>query len=383
MTSSSYRLDKAELRNGDVRYVIVDEDDNLHVSSRWLAALVDVERSPNTVKAYGGRLASFLSWISQTTDWRRVTIADLSMWRRVLSAPNESGRTRRPETVTQWLIPLRGFYEWAHLTGHVGTDIATRMTEMKYFPAGTAGGGEHGKYRSVFVEQLRPVASSTPPTHKWIDDPKARDSLLALDLRPRDRFLIDLLYFTGVRVGEALSLFIEDLHFGGGSEELGCEFTDPHFHVGARDDDLENAARAKSGARVLYVGDRVTDAFVEYVKNREQILGQSDRSEYLFVNLYGTSIGHAMSYSGVRKLIRRCSRRIVYPFNGPHVLRHTLATRLLRGLECEKVSLDVVQAILGHVSIDSTRIYTHDLEKAKREALVQLSPRTVALGGAS
>ena len=88
-----------------------------------------------------------------------------------------------------------------------------------------------------------------------------------------------------------------------------------------------------------------------------------------------------MSYSAVRKMILRCGERIGFSLSGPHVLRHTLATRLVRGIECEKVPIEVVQAILGHSSLSSTRIYTHDLESAKREAMRAQNVRTIKLGG--
>lgn len=87
-----------------------------------------------------------------------------------------------------------------------------------------------------------------------------------------------------------------------------------------------------------------------------------------------------MTYAGLRKLVIRCGTRIGYELTGPHMIRHTLATRLVRGIGCEPQAMDVVQAVLGHRSIHSTRVYTHDLERAKKEALAALAPRSVVLG---
>jgi hypothetical protein len=79
------------------------------------------------------------------------------------------------------------------------------MTHVKYFAPGTRGGGEHGAGRAGRADR-------TPP--RWIADDAARARLAALTLPLRDRFLVDLLSTKGIRVGEALSLFTADLHFG-------------------------------------------------------------------------------------------------------------------------------------------------------------------------
>jgi integrase len=62
-----------------------------------------------------------------------------------------------------------------------------------------------------------------------------------------------------------------------------------------------------------------------------------------------------MTYSSVKRLLDRCSKRIDYDLSGPHTLRHTLATKLVRELDCDPVPLDVVQEILGHAALSSTQ----------------------------
>lgn len=201
-----------------------------------------------------------------------------------------------------------------------------------------------------------------------------------MTLPARDRFLIDLMYRTGIRAGEALSLFTADLHFGGGSRALDCKHVDRHFHVRV-DNAVENKARAKGRARLLFVDEDLVEGYIDYLLERGRILGNNDSSAHVFVNIYShdESRGRAMTYSGVKKLIARCAKRIDFDLTGPHMLRHTLATRLVRGIDCEAQDLDVVQAVLGHANIDSTRIYTHDLETAKKTALGSLAVRTVTL----
>ncbi len=73
-----------------------------------------------------------------------------------------------------------------------------------------------------------------------------------------------------------------------------------------------------------------------------------------------------MHDSGVRKVIDRVGSRIDFDISGPHMLRHTLATRLIRGIGCAPQPRDAVGDILGHRSEASTNIYVHDREQAKK-----------------
>ena len=119
-TSPNYRLDVALLDDGArQRFVVVDQDDRLHrPASDWLGFLYDVGRSPNTVRGYGSRVAWYLSWTAQTTDWRSVSLGHFAMWRRVLASTpvrktNGQETLRSEATVSLWMTPVRSFYEWA------------------------------------------------------------------------------------------------------------------------------------------------------------------------------------------------------------------------------------------------------------------------------
>ena len=384
-----FRLDEAIVGpSREQRFVVLDQDDRFHeAATGWLGFLHNIGRSPNTVEAYGSRVAWYLSWTALTSDWRSIGISHLAMWKNIVTTTpvrktNGQEKLRSPATVGLWMIPVRSFYEWSDSQGLLTTDVASQMTKLKYYAPGTPGGGEHGATRQVLVDELRPMFHApTVVDPEWIDDAGARERLELLDLNVRDRFLLDLLYFTGIRVGEAMSLFAQDMHFGGGSAALGCRLLDPHFHV-RMNNPVENRARAKGCERVLMVTEHLVERYVDYLLERQAILGDDDVSPHVFVNLYtrGARQGAAMRESGVRKIIDRVGARIGFDISGPHMLRHTLATRLVRGIDCEPQPLDVVGHILGHLSEASTGIYTHDRERAKRKALAAIAPRTVLLG---
>lgn len=382
----SLRLQKATLPGAlKLHWAVVDDDGELHrPASSWLLFLAGTGRSPNTVRSYGTKIAWYLAWTARTADWRRVTVAHIAMWQHtLLTEPflTSSGAPamRSNSTVRLWITAVRSFYEWADAEGLLTNDLVSRLTQVKYFAPGTPAGGEFGSRRRVMIEELR-LRDDREADPEWIDDSGARERVENLSLRSRDRFLVDLLYFTGIRAGEALSLFRADMHLAGGSRDLDCRVADPHFHV-RLDNPVENDARAKGAARVIYTPNHLVERYVDYLLERDRLLGVDDVSPHVFVNTYSGDEhrGRAMTYSGVRKLIIRCGDRIGFPIRGPHVLRHTLATRLVRGIDCEAQPLDVVQSLLGHRSITSTRAYTHDLEAAKKAALEALAPRRVSL----
>lgn len=387
--TARYRLDQAIVGNPDRRrYIIIDEADRFHAEgTAWLGFLHDIGRSRNTVRDYGSRVAWYLSWTILTTDWRAIGLPHLAMWKRTVAMTpvrksNGVEALRGAATVALWMTPVRSFYEWADAQGLLTTDVASRMTQLKYFAPGTPGGGEHGATRRVLVKELRPPARiQVVANPEWIDDAGARERLELLELNARDRFLVDLFYFTGIRVGEALSLFTRDMHFGGGSPALGCRMVDPHFHV-VLDNPVENGARAKGCERTLIVTEHLVERYIDYVLERRRFLGDEVSSPHVFVNLYtpGDRRGAAMRDSAVRKLLNRVGKRIGFEISGPHMLRHTLATRLIRGIDCESQPADVVGDILGHRSLESTKIYSHDREHAKKRALAAITPRSVLLG---
>lgn len=371
-------LQIAVTSSGEPRWVIANESGEVHIASEWLVGLQDTGTRPNTIKAYGHRVCSYLTWTSGTADWLSVKMAHLHMWRRTLAVPylDKRGvlRRRSAKTIDAWLGPVRLLYAWADQQGFLRSRLATLMTEAQYFAPGTRAGGEHGRTAQVLASELRSKRKRKDSEKRWISDAGARQALLDVALPSRDRFLVDLLYFTGIRIGEALTLHRSDLHLGGAPDGSLCRLLSPHLHVGENNGD-EGGPSAK-GRRVLFANERVIDSYVAYAIERARMFGDEDLTPNVFLTMYATATpnGGPLSDGAARDVIVKLGRQIGFELNGPHMLRHTLATRLKRGLECEPVGDDVVQAILGHASIETTREYTHDIESQMLEAMTA-SPR--------
>jgi integrase/recombinase XerD len=145
----------------------------------------------------------------------------------------------------------------------------------------------------------------------------------------RNLALVDLLFATGIRVGEASALNIEDF-----------ELTDSVFRVqgkGGRD-------------RLAFVVDKKTVTIqLEHLEARSKVV---TNSRALFLN----ASGERLSTQGMANIIAQFRRDAGIERNvTPHMLRHTVATLLLRN----GVDIRVVQEFLGHASIATTQRYTH------------------------
>lgn len=166
----------------------------------WIRSLVESGASPNTVRNYGLRVAGFLSWLpTQGLDWTQVRRSTLVQWKNhLLMTPIERGAgaaaLRRPGTVAAWLVALVEFYRWAALEELVSKELVARLTEEQFVRPGPRG-GERGRTRSVAAKALRVRSVEVPREPAWLSEEADRRALLALSLRPRDRFLVELLYF--------------------------------------------------------------------------------------------------------------------------------------------------------------------------------------------
>ena len=176
----------------------------------------------------------------------------------------------------------------------------------------------------------------------------------------RDRFLLVLLWFSGLRIGEALGLRRSDLHLMASATELGCRAAGAHLHVvprenvnGARG---EGPARAGGPAGALRRCPTTTSTWMS-----ASAAVPAAECDFVFVNLFAEPLGAPMRYGRVAQLFRSLSRASG-AWRGavtPHMLRHAAGSALTAA-----GGLDVAQAMLGHASITSTQIYVHAERRA-------------------
>lgn len=159
-----------------------------------------------------------------------------------------------------------------------------------------------------------------------LDIPPGKDPLLL-----RDRAMLELLYATGVRVGELVGLNLDDIHTG---ERL-----------------IRVRGKGKK-ERLVPFGKKAENVMHEYLQNRYRIHEGKIDKDALFLN----NRGERLSVRSVqRKVNHYLERTAVKRKISPHSLRHSFASHLLsRGAD-----LRVIQELLGHESLSTTQKYTH------------------------
>jgi site-specific recombinase XerD len=339
-------------------WTVLDDEGPVEPIERYLAYLTDIERSPNTIKAYAYDLKDYWVFLaSRGVDWREVRLEDVAEFVAWLRLPPE-GRSGRvavlpavqphvgASTINRKLAAVSSFYQ--HQVRH-GVDVGELLTTWQL--PGRRGGWKpflhhisKGKPQPVRVISLK-----VPKKLPRVLTTKEMQTILDDCGRLRDRFLFALMHESGVRVGEALGLRHEDI-----------AAAEREISIVSRSN--ANGARSKSREpRTIPVSAELIRLYADYLHEE---YGSTD-SDYVFVNLWSPPVGRPLAYPAVYDLVRRIRKRTGVDFD-PHWCRHTAATRMLR----DQVPVEIVSQILGHACITTTvSIYGHLTAEDARKAL--------------
>jgi integrase/recombinase XerC len=160
----------------------------------------------------------------------------------------------------------------------------------------------------------------------------------------RDRAILEMLYATGMRVSELVSMNLE--------------------HIDLNSNEIRVWGKG-SKERIVLLGQEASQAIGDYIDDGRKTLLGKKKNNALFINRYGVRLLPRR----VQKLLKRYSivtgKRV-----HPHKLRHTFATHLLDG----GADLKVVQELLGHADLSSTQIYTHVTQGRARKIYLSAHP---------
>lgn len=275
--------------------------------------------SPNTVESYARDLASLGAFAEKRgTSVDALERRDLEAFVRHLISSGLS-----PRSVARTVACVRGFYRFLALDGTIERSPADDLQPPRAWPA-------LPKYLTL-EEVDRLLEQPDPSTPRGL----------------RDKALIEVLYATGLRVSELISLKPGDLNLDDGY--LTC--------VGKGDKE-----------RIVPLGHQAADWVRRYMRDGRPTLARKQKSARLFVNARGGPLSRVGFWKVLKEygLKAGISRDI-----SPHVLRHSFATHLLdRGAD-----LRMIQVMLGHADLSTTQIYTHVLEARLRTVYDQFHPR--------
>lgn len=272
----------------------------------------------NTISSYVRDVAQFLSALEQQgltvqTAERR----DVEDYIRTLLRIGRSDAT-----VTRFLASLNSFFRWLIARGVVSENPAKGVVLLK-------------------TARKLPGILTNREVDLLLDQPERTEPKGI-----RDRAMLELLYATGIRVSELISLDLDDLNLYSGV--LHCQ--------------------SKGHERVIPLYPAAVRALSDYIRTVRPQLVASDEETALFVNMSG----ERMSRQGFWKLIKHYQEKAgIEKDITPHTLRHSFAAHLLEN----GADLRSIQEMLGHADISSTQLYTKLANQRLKDVYRKAHPR--------
>ena len=231
---------------------------------------------------------------------------------------------RAPATISRRLAALKALYRFMHNENMIGSDPTANLESPR-------------------LNQRLPQVLTFEEVEILLNQPQIADAA-----GQRDKAMLELLYATGIRVSELVSLNLQDVNLEMGF--IRC------FGKGSKE-------------RIVPLG----SVAIKYVKNylersRPKLTKNKKEERALFVNQHG----RRLTRQGFWKIIKKYARqgKIGKPIT-PHTLRHSFATHLLEN----GADLRSVQEMLGHADITTTQIYTHLTKSRIKDVYSQTHPR--------
>lgn len=275
--------------------------------------------SAHTIKGYSADLLQFQDFLGSQFETDDFTVVNGAMARSWVVTLLEQGKD--PKTVNRKISTLKTFYKYLVRTQVVDKNPMLQVVSPKI-----------GKKLPEFVPQR---------DMEFMLDPEAFED----DFDGwRDRMIIELLYYTGMRRAELLGLKLSDVDLNGGTLRV----------LGKRNKE-----------RILPIIPGLVTSIRDYLEVRNTVASNDDhllltsKGKKLYPNLvYRTVIAYLGKASSITK-------------KSPHVLRHSFATHMLNN----GADLNAIKELLGHANLSATQVYTHNSVEQLKNIYKQAHPR--------
>ena len=288
--------------------------------------MVEKGASKNTVSNYRRDINRYVDWLAESgiTDLRRVTRAHVENYLVFLR------ESLAQSSASRALIVARGLHKFALAEGMIEENVAAEVTPPKR-------------------AQALPETLSVHDVEALLNTIPTNESATPIDIR--DRALLEMLYGTGARISEVISLSVDDVTGEGPTS--------------VRDILLLSGKGDKQ--RLVPLGSHAVKAVENYLVRARPVLA-TGASHALFLNTRGRALSRQSAWAAIKTAAQRAhlSTKI-----SPHTLRHSFATHLLEG----GADVRTVQELLGHSSVTTTQIYTHVTAENLRQVWASSHPR--------
>lgn len=273
--------------------------------------------SENTVRAYRTDVEGFIQWAARLDVSDPLRVDRLVLRRYVASLTTREFAKR---SIARKVSSLRRYFAYLRREGVLATDPSATLRA----PSGD------GRLPRVLASSDLDVLLDGPAPD---DEPHWR--------RMRDDAVLEILYGSGIRVGELCGLDLGSLDLDRGAVSV--------WGKGSKE------------RRVPLSGPAI-DAVKAWLAIRHEVV-----PEELGPAVFGNERGHRLTPRDVRRILDRRSPRPTHP----HAIRHTFATHMLDG----GADLRAVQELLGHADVSTTQRYTHVSNHRLREVYTEAHPR--------
>ncbi|MDQ1580958.1 MAG: integrase/recombinase XerD [Microbacteriaceae bacterium] len=286
---------------------------------------VSIERglSPNTVAAYRRDLGAYASWLAErgVSDPAAIGQQQISEFSGHLGTREDA--PLGASSVARMLSTVRGLHRFMLEEQLVAQDVAHEVKPPKVASR---------LPKAISIEQVNALLAATDG-----DDIRAM----------RDKALLELLYATGARVTEAVSLNVDDVF----------------------DEEIVRLTGKGNKQRIVPLGRYAREAIDAYLVRARPVLSVRGKSTpALFLGARGQRVSRQNAWLIIRAAAERAGLDIEI---SPHTLRHSFATHLLTG----GADVRVVQELLGHSSVATTQIYTLVTADTLRDMYTTAHPR--------
>lgn len=278
----------------------------------------DKKLSDNTLQSYNRDIKLYCNYLDQKDmDMVKTDEADIKTY---LDSLKTNGKA--VSTISRNLASLRSFYQYLHRTKVVTDDPTMNLESPK-------------------IERKPPKILTSEQVELLLEQPKC------VDLKGyRDKAMLELVYATGIRVTELISLNIDDI-------------------------DLENKTIrcvGKNKERTIPIGSLAINALKDYMEKSRNILLKNEADPALFINVNG----QRLTRQGFWKIIKQYKAQANIDVDiTPHTLRHSFAVHLLEN----GAELRAIQEMLGHSDISSTQVYAQMGQDRIKDVYSKAHPR--------
>ncbi len=278
--------------------------------------------SQNTILAYTKDLDQFSSFLNSEysiTDIREVNHTIIRSW--IVQLVEQS---ITPRSINRKLSTLKSLYKFLLSEKLITSNPVSLIKAPKV-----------SKKLPVYVEENN--------MDKLLDEIEFKNSFSGL----RDRLIIEIFYFTGIRLSELINLQNHDLDIK--TKKL-------------------KVLGKRNRERIIPISDVLVESISRYLDVKKSSFLQTESDDYLLLTDKGKKLYKKFVYRKVNLYLGKVS---TIHKKSPHVLRHTFATHMLNN----GADLNTIKEILGHSNLAATQIYTHNTIEQLKSIYKQAHPR--------